>query len=83
MHAVAKQLDEALSRLDAAAAARLEQTVRDAVAEAAEHAQPNGATAGEDANGWPTGYFDSIVGALSDDPFDPSEELPLDPPAVW
>ena len=77
---LALDLDKALSHLDAETAALLERTVRDALA-LAERRTPR--TLGNDAMGYPIGYFESTAGSFANEPLEPPSELPVEVREAW
>jgi len=89
MHAVAKQLDETLNRLDAAAAAELERAVREVLEARAANAAPASGSddpwAGveRDAMGYPEGYFERTAGSFANEPLERPPQPPLEERADW
>ena len=75
MHAISRELDEALDRLDNPTTAQLEKTVRHAVAMAV---QKTGKAEAKDSMGYPPGYFEATEGCFADEPFDFVADLPLE-----
>lgn len=85
MHAIARELDEALDRLEPQRASELEDTVRRALAAMGQKPGKAGYWEGveRDENGWPKGYFEATFGSLAGEPFDYPEDLPPEDSAVW
>lgn len=87
MHAIAHELDAALGRLDAPAAAELERAVRDALLAVGERGSSAGndpwAGVEKDAMGYPVGYFEKTFGCLAGEPFDYPDDPPPEPAAEW
>lgn len=74
MHAISRELDEILDRVDSQTAALLEKTVRHAVAIAV---QQTGKVAATDSMGYPIGYFEATEGCFANEPFDFPTDLLL------
>ena len=80
MHAISRELDEILDRVDSQTAALLEKTVRQAVAIAV---QRNSAVKAKDSMGYPIGYFEATEGCFANEPFDLSADLPFENRESW
>ncbi len=75
MHAIAREFDEILDRVDSQPAAMLERTVRNAVALVV---QRTGNVTAKDSMGYPLGYFEATEGCFANDLFEFSTDLPLE-----
>ena len=85
MHAIARELDEALDRLEPQRASKLEDAVRQALAAIGQKPGKTGYWDGveRDENGWPKGYFEATAGCLKDEPFERPEDLPPESREPW
>ena len=83
MSAIASEIDQTLRTLDPQRASALEQAFRamlSAVRVTKSAGTPEAlAPRAVDANGWPLGYWESVVGCLADDDWEPPSDLPPDP----
>jgi hypothetical protein len=80
MHTIAEELNRLLDQLDKQSAARLEQSVRDAVARAVRTATSSYATP---TLGYPAGYFEATSGSFAGAPLDRPADLPLETRESW
>ena len=82
MSAIASEIDQTLRTLDPQCASALEQAFRamlSAVRVTSAATPEAAAPTAVDANGWPLGYWESVVGCLADDDWKPPSDLPPDP----
>lgn len=80
MSSLAIELDAVLQQIDHEAAARLEQTVRDALALAKRGASK---PAGVDELGYPLGYFEATEGSFAEEPLEAPRELEMQVREPW
>ena len=80
MHAISRELDAILDRVDSQTAALLETTVRNAVALAVQRIDKVEA---KDSMGYPIGYFEATEGCFANEPFDFPTDLPLESRESW
>ena len=80
VHAISRELDEILDRVDSQTAALLEKSVRHAVAIAV---QRNSAVQAKDSMGYPVGYFEATEGCFANEPFDLPADLPFENRESW
>ena len=80
MHAISRELDEILDRVDSQTAALLEKTVRHAVAIAVQRTTE---VETKDSMGYPIGYFEATEGCFASEPFDLPAELPFEIRESW
>ena len=81
MSALELEIAETLKTLDPARARAFERALHDLLSVVRRDAAPprpatNGAV---DAKGWPVGYWDSVVGSLADDDWEPPADPPPEP----
>ncbi len=73
MSAIALEIEQTLSSMDAQTASQMERAVRDVLTTFRKGKAKKSAMS---ANGWPAGYFEATAGAFANEPFD----FPDDPP---
>jgi len=85
MHAIARELNEALNRLEPQRATELEDAVRSALTAIGQKPGKAGFWDGveRDEKGWPKGYFETTAGCLKDEPFERPKDLPLESREPW
>jgi len=75
VHAISRELDEILDRVDSQTAALLEKNVRNAISLAV---QRNIKVEAKDSMGYPLGYFETKEGSFANEPFDLPTDLLLE-----